>query len=69
MCTSDYMTLIIHIRSHDHNNSPTPLLLTGWLLLVFVLFVSMVMTNNNKQLLVSYNALYSLAIANTLTGY
>ena len=47
---------MIYARSHDHNNSPTPLLLTGWLLLV--LFASMV-TTINKQLPASYS-LYNI---------
>ena len=54
-------SLIIHTRSHDHNNSPTPLLLTSWLLLATVLLVSMVTPNNKQLLLVQYTILlYSI---------
>ena len=34
------------MRSHDHNDSPTPLLLTSLLLLVPVLLMSMATPNN-----------------------
>ena len=50
-------SLITHTRSHDHNNSPSPLLLTGWLLLTTVLLVSMVTPNNKQSLLVQYTIL------------
>ena len=50
-----------HTQLHDRNNSPTPLLLTSWLLLATVLLVSMVTPNNKQLLLVQYTiSLYSI---------